>query len=56
VLLEGFAPDETPGMFSSRLRGRHVDVINCSRGNLEMAIKELGSSLFSADRTTVSAG
>ena len=45
VLLEGFAPDEMPLEFLSRLKGANLKIINCSQGNLELAIKELSTFL-----------
>lgn len=56
VLLEGFAPNETPHEFLSRLKGSNLNIISCSRGNLEMAIKKLGNSLFFAGKSPVSVG
>ncbi len=56
VLLEGFAPDEAPHEFRSRLKGSNLNVINCSRGNLEAAIKKLGNSLFFAGKLPASVG
>ncbi len=56
VLLEGFAPDETPREFSSRLKESNLDIISCSRGNLEAAIKKLGNSLFFAGKLPASVG
>lgn len=56
VLLEGFVPDEMPDMFYSRLPEGKVEVISCSRGNLEAAIKKLGDSWFLAGRPAASAG
>ncbi len=43
VLLEGFAKDEIPLEFPSRLKGTNLKIIRCSRGNLELAIKELSN-------------
>lgn len=45
VLLEGFVPGEIPRELSSRLKGGNLDVITCSMGNLEAAIKRLDRSL-----------
>ncbi len=56
VLLEGFAPDETPHEFTSRLKGSNLDIVNCFRGNLEAAIKRLGSSLLLAGKLPVLVG
>ena len=50
VLLEGFVPGEIPHELSSRLRGSNIEIINCSRGNLEAAIKKLDRSLSSAGK------
>ncbi|MFC2071839.1 DUF58 domain-containing protein [Chloroflexota bacterium] len=46
VLLEGFTPDEAPHKFLSRLKGGNLNIISCSPGNLEAAIKELSNFLF----------
>ena len=56
VLLEGFAPDEIPREFPSRLKGRNINVISCSRGNLEATIKKLGNSLSFARKLPASVG
>ncbi len=56
VLLEGFSPDEIPHEFSSRLKGSNLDIISCSQGNLEAAIKKLGNSLFSTGNLPASVG
>lgn len=53
VLLEGFAPDEISHEFPSRLKGSNLNIISCPRGNLEAAIKKLGSSLFFAGKLPV---
>ncbi|MFC2005732.1 DUF58 domain-containing protein [Chloroflexota bacterium] len=50
ILLEGFAPDEVSNEFLSRLKGRNLDIISCSQGNLEATIKKLGNSLFVAGK------
>ncbi len=41
VLLEGFTTGEIPFEFHSRLKKENVEIISCSRGNLEATIKEL---------------
>ncbi|MBI4332792.1 MAG: DUF58 domain-containing protein [Chloroflexi bacterium] len=46
VLLEGFAADEKPQEFSSRLRGDNIDIVSCISGNLEAGINRLGKSRF----------
>ncbi len=56
VLLEGFAPGESPAEFRSRLGGSKIDIIFCPRGNLESAIEKLGGSLSSAGNLPASAG
>ncbi len=56
VLLEGFAPDETPIELSSRLKGSNLDIIICSRGDLEAATKKLGNSLLFAGKLPTSVG
>jgi len=56
VLLEGFAPDEAPDLLTSRLKGSGVEIIRCSRGDLEEAIKKLGHASFFTGRLTLSAG
>ena len=56
VLLDGFAPDETPDECIFRLKGSNLDVINCSRGNLEAAIKKLGDALLLAGKLPASMG
>jgi len=56
VLLENFAPDEILPEFLPRLKGSNLNIINCSRGDLEAAIKELGNSLFFTGRLPASVG
>lgn len=56
VLLGGFAPGEMPDEFTSRLKGGNLDIISCSRGNLEVAIKKLGDSLFFTGKLPASVG
>ncbi len=56
VLLEDFAPNETPHELLSRLKGSNLNIISCSRGNLETAIKKLGNSLFFAGKVPASMG
>ena len=53
---DGFTPDEVPNEFLSRLKGNNLNIINCSRGNLEVAIKELGNYLFSVSKVSASVG
>ncbi|MFC1915977.1 DUF58 domain-containing protein [Chloroflexota bacterium] len=48
VLLRGFAAGEKPPKFGSELKGRNLDVVSCYHGQLEVALKELGNSLFFA--------
>ena len=45
VLLEGFTPNEVPHEFLSRLKGDNLNIISCTPGNLEAAIKKLGNYL-----------
>ena len=54
VILEGFTADEIPHLLSSRLKGSNVDIISCSRGNLEAAIEKLSNTLFFTGKLTVS--
>ena len=56
VLLEGFAPDEITREFPPRLGGNNLTIINCSRGNLEAAIKKLGNSLLFAGKSSAPVG
>ncbi len=56
VLLEGFAPDEMSLEFLSRLKGANLEIIHCSQGNLEVAIKKLSNSLFFAGKSPASVG
>ena len=56
VLLEGFAPDEVPHEFLSRLKESSLDIISCSRDNLEAAIKRLGNSPLFAGKLPASVG
>ncbi len=56
VLLEGFTTDEIPGEFTSRLKGANLEIINCSRGNLEAAIERLSNSLFFTGKLPASVG
>jgi uncharacterized protein (DUF58 family) len=56
VILEGFVPDEMPDLLASRLKGSGVEVIRCSRGDLEAAIRKLGHASFFTGRLTLSAG
>ncbi len=56
VLLEGFTPDEAPDEFLSRLKGGNLNVITCSPGNLEAAIKELSNFLSYAGKSPASVG
>ncbi len=56
VLLEGFTTNEIPHEFTSRLKGSNLDIVSCSRGNLEASIKKLSNSLFSAGKLTPSVG
>jgi len=44
VLLEGFATYEKVGEFSNRLSASNLEVINCSPGDLEGALKKLNDS------------
>ena len=41
VLLENFAPDEMPGESLSKLKRGNLNIVNCSRGNLEAAIEHI---------------
>lgn len=50
VLLEGFSPDEVSEKVVSELRGRNLEIISCSCGNLEEVLDKLGGSLFFAGR------
>ncbi|MFQ6122111.1 MAG: DUF58 domain-containing protein [Dehalococcoidales bacterium] len=56
VLLEGFTPNEIPAEFASRLKKGNSPIISCSRGNLEMAIKELSNSLSFASKLPAAVG
>ncbi len=56
VFLEGFAPDEIPGEFLSRLGGNKLYIISCSRGNLEAALKKLGNFLLFTGKLPASVG
>jgi uncharacterized protein (DUF58 family) len=56
VILEGFVPDEAPDLLTSRLKGSDVEIIRCSRGDLEEVIRKLGHSSFFTGRLTLSAG
>ncbi|MFC1985817.1 DUF58 domain-containing protein [Chloroflexota bacterium] len=56
VLLEGFTPYETPHEFHSRLKGSNLNIVSCSPGNLEAAIKELDNSLFFAGKSPAEVG
>ena len=56
ILLEGFAPDEIPQEFLSRLKGSNCRIISCSRGNLEAAIKKLSNVLSLAGKSAASVG
>jgi len=56
VILEGFVPDEAPDLLTSRLKGSGLEIIRCSRGDLEEAIRKLDHSSFFAGRLTLSAG
>ena len=51
VLLEGFAPNETPDKFLAQLKGGNLTVISCSRGNLEAAVRRLDNFLFYAGKS-----
>ncbi len=44
VLTEGFAAGEMPGEFASRLGGGNIDLVRCSRGDLEATVEALGRS------------
>jgi len=44
VLLEGFAPDEKVREFSDGLQSSNLEIITCSPGNLEAALKKLNDS------------
>ncbi|MFQ5997286.1 MAG: DUF58 domain-containing protein [Dehalococcoidales bacterium] len=54
VILEGFTADEIPHLLSSRLKGSNLDIISCSRGNLELAMEKLSNTLFSTAKLTAS--
>ncbi len=56
VLLEDFASDEKPRGFTSRLKGANLEIISCSRGNLETAIEKLGNSSFFTGKLPLSVG
>ncbi len=56
ILLEGFSADETPNEFLSRLKRDSLNIIICSRGNLEGAIHELASSPLFADKSPAPVG
>ena len=56
VLLEGFVPGEIPHEFLSRLKGSNLDIVSCSRGNLEAAVKKLGNSLFFTGKLPTTVG
>ncbi|MFC1847264.1 DUF58 domain-containing protein [Chloroflexota bacterium] len=56
VLLEGFSPDEVPHEFLGKLKGGNLEIISCSQGNLALAIKNLGDSLFLAGKVPASMG
>ncbi len=56
VLLEGFAPNEVPHEFLTRLKKGNLDTISCSQGNLAAAIKNLGNSLCLAGKVPASVG
>lgn len=56
ILLEGFTLDETPPEFRTRLKGRHLNIITCRRGDLEGAIKELADVLSGAGELPTTAG
>lgn len=45
VLLEGFTLNEVPHEFLSRLKGDNLNIISCTPGNLEAAIKKLSNYL-----------
>ena len=55
VLLQGFAPDEVPYEFLTRLQRNNLDIIGCSRGNLEATIKKL-AFLFLAGKVPAPVG
>ncbi len=46
VLLEGFAPDGAPEKVISSLQAKNLEIVHCSRGNLEAAINGLSSSVL----------
>jgi len=46
VLLEGFTPDEEPGLFLSQLKGGNTNVLSCPQGDLTAAIENLGNTLI----------
>jgi uncharacterized protein (DUF58 family) len=56
VLLEGFTPDEVPLEFLSRLKGDNLNIISCTPGNLEAAIKKLGNFLFYTSKSSAPVG
>ncbi|MBI4187767.1 MAG: DUF58 domain-containing protein [Chloroflexi bacterium] len=56
VLLEGFAPNEPDNEFTRQPSRSNLDVIVCSRGNLEAAIEKLGSSSFLTGRLALPEG
>ncbi|MFC2034164.1 DUF58 domain-containing protein [Chloroflexota bacterium] len=45
ILLEDFTSNEEPDKFIRLLKSKHINIIRCSRGNLEETIKELDNSL-----------
>ena len=56
VFLENFTQDEMPGESLPKLKRGNLNIVNCSRGNLEAAIKELDNSLFITGNSPVSIG
>jgi len=56
VLLEGFAPDESPEKVISSFGAGNPKIIRCSPGNLETTINELGGALFQNSESSGGAG
>lgn len=56
ILLEGFTPDETPQESLSRLKESNLNIISCSPGNLEVAIKKLSNLLSYAHQSSAPVG
>ncbi|MEE9400090.1 MAG: DUF58 domain-containing protein [Dehalococcoidales bacterium] len=56
MLLEGFAQDEKPREFTAGLQGKNIEIISCTRGNLEAAIRKLSKTLVFGSRLSARIG